>query len=570
MDYMEASLPRGFSPIKVKTFTQQYHTDRNSETPQIFEEPLPSNVETISELPRPAPWRLNLVALSQKHNLYFAAYRQYIHVIIPRGMNRTLPGKPSLIINLPRSDKALKIGGYVNPHAPHLVNHIVVGNLGNKEILLIACDDGDVIGYYTDLIHKSVHSSPRLPERLVHISTLQPFFHENVNLSAWGLAIHEQTRLIAVSSNRREVTVFVHATNSLHESLTNDEEWIETRWESTAHKVEKFPFLSKEHQLKEAALCKDSICRGEGFLQNLRLVINLGDEGHNIPSIAFASDARGMAESIVATDINGNLVIKPFPLFCGWGALVLPMQYFKRTQSAEEALGVPLPRTFGVFYNKGLMAHFDISCSRSDIWPIESNHLEPDNPGLVMEPLRSESMEPTTPGENESTEGSDDLESGEESDDSQSAQDIELIGPTTKSPGTICRNAIKTNPRPLQFRGLDRICYLSFVPELSLVLVATGLGRVALLTITRQEDSFSQYGPVLTFRLDITLPPDGSLEGGCPLMGMAVAPCRDRAFEMGVQRVGTRRWNLILHYMDNMVLTYELSRDEESGGVLIW
>lgn len=37
------------------------------------------------------------------------------------------------------------------------------------------------------------------------------FFHENVGMTAWGLALHEESRLIAVSSNRREVTVFVPA-----------------------------------------------------------------------------------------------------------------------------------------------------------------------------------------------------------------------------------------------------------------------------------------------------------------------------------------------------------------------
>jgi hypothetical protein len=35
------------------------------------------------------------------------------------------------------------------------------------------------------------------------------FFHENVGQSVWGLAIHEQSRLIAVSSNAREVTLFI-------------------------------------------------------------------------------------------------------------------------------------------------------------------------------------------------------------------------------------------------------------------------------------------------------------------------------------------------------------------------
>jgi hypothetical protein len=43
------------------------------------------------------------------------------------------------------------------------------------------------------------------------MSDLGRFFHENVGMTAWGLALHEESRLIAVSSNRREVTVFVPA-----------------------------------------------------------------------------------------------------------------------------------------------------------------------------------------------------------------------------------------------------------------------------------------------------------------------------------------------------------------------
>ena len=37
---------------------------------------------------------------------------------------------------------------------------------------------------------------------------LKRLFHENVGSSAWGLAIHSQSRLIAVSSNLKQVSVF--------------------------------------------------------------------------------------------------------------------------------------------------------------------------------------------------------------------------------------------------------------------------------------------------------------------------------------------------------------------------
>jgi hypothetical protein len=35
----------------------------------------------------------------------------------------------------------------------HAINHIKIGNFGNLEILLVARDDGDVIGYYTHLLN---------------------------------------------------------------------------------------------------------------------------------------------------------------------------------------------------------------------------------------------------------------------------------------------------------------------------------------------------------------------------------------------------------------------------------
>ncbi len=70
----------------------------------------------------------------------------------------------------------------------------------------MACDDGDVIAYYTHLLwmESGLSQGNKLPPN----GTTKPFFHENVGISAWGLAIHDRSRLIAVGSNNREVTVF--------------------------------------------------------------------------------------------------------------------------------------------------------------------------------------------------------------------------------------------------------------------------------------------------------------------------------------------------------------------------
>ena len=89
--------------------------------------------------------------------------------------------------------------GYIDRRKPHAANHIRVGNLGLKEILLIACDDGDVIGYDVATILRTIESSLPPPE---------PIFAVNVGASAWGLAIHTQARLIAVSSNTHKINIF--------------------------------------------------------------------------------------------------------------------------------------------------------------------------------------------------------------------------------------------------------------------------------------------------------------------------------------------------------------------------
>lgn len=73
--------------------------------------------------------------------------------------------------------------GYIDPTSPYAANHILVDDLGDDEILLIACDNGEVIGYRTDLIAhafengKDVNTSGRA-------RILEPFFLQDVGASA--------------------------------------------------------------------------------------------------------------------------------------------------------------------------------------------------------------------------------------------------------------------------------------------------------------------------------------------------------------------------------------------------
>lgn len=86
--------------------------------------------------------------------------------------------------------------------------------LGQDEILLITCDDGDVIGYRTEEIQRVVDRRREASDDEHEILVEEPvrtFLHRNVGASAWGLAIHQEARMIAISANTHKVTVIAYA-----------------------------------------------------------------------------------------------------------------------------------------------------------------------------------------------------------------------------------------------------------------------------------------------------------------------------------------------------------------------
>ena len=153
-------------------------------------------------------------ALSQHYNLLFVACQDQIHIFQPTFPEQKLPKGRAHVFRYGRSGHPGH--GYIDPSKPHAANHILVGDLGSEEILLIACDDGDVIGYKTRCLLPLVegaHSKKHNPT---------PFFKQNVGRSAWGLSIHTESRLIAVSSNTHQILIFAFAlvTATLH-NFTN-------------------------------------------------------------------------------------------------------------------------------------------------------------------------------------------------------------------------------------------------------------------------------------------------------------------------------------------------------------
>lgn len=187
-----------------------------------------------------------------------------------------------------------------------------MGDLGDQEILLLAYDDGDVIAYYTSRIERLL-SRHETHEPRDSISPLKPFFHENAEISAWGLAIHKQSRLIAVGTNKHEVHVFAFGLVDPPRPLDEDSAELPDT-------SELFLRLEKDHKgfvlSNSEALMRELEeygikCKKNPLLlhreRSYRIILMTEYLGDNIPSVAFRNDAAGEAEKIVAIDIRGTL-----------------------------------------------------------------------------------------------------------------------------------------------------------------------------------------------------------------------------------------------------------------------
>jgi hypothetical protein len=102
---------------------------------------------------------------------------------------------------------------------PHSITRLHIDYLGNEEILLVACDDGDVVGWRVSEIYRLVsHIQQQKSKNEDHTygfedaePQIRVFLHRNVGASAWGLAVHREARMIAISANTEQVTVIAFA-----------------------------------------------------------------------------------------------------------------------------------------------------------------------------------------------------------------------------------------------------------------------------------------------------------------------------------------------------------------------
>jgi hypothetical protein len=204
--------------------------------------------------------------------------------------------------------------GYLNPTRPHDINHLTVDSLGTEEVLVTAHDDGDVVCYMMREILRSVQNvqdiaiDPNLPGQSTLRYTIEPrmFYSLNVGKSAWGIALHRQSRKMAISCNRLTITIVNFATTTADsEDQSQDQNEMDLDLE----------------------------------------VIELRQHRYNIPNIAFLNSPRDMeGRWLCSTDLSGEVIIwdlldpaaarygicssSDVGDFIGWGVLCLDEDWF--------------------------------------------------------------------------------------------------------------------------------------------------------------------------------------------------------------------------------------------------
>lgn len=247
-------------------------------------------------------------ALSQHRNLYFVAFLHQVYVYQPT--SSFVGVRPKLILT--PSLKRPSAPGYISEYHPHAINHLVVGDLGHEEILLFATDSGNVCAYRTERIFSAIEQAEEeewaKPEESGN--TVPCFFMDWVERSAWGLAIHKYARLIAVSANTSEITVWAFA-------LTD-------RAESEHKHLETNPSFMNDWIRMSTSAQFQSIGRLEPQQRRSRNIrITLHGHPNNIPCVGFLnSEVDRHGEWLVSTDITNKLFVwriweSPLPVF-GW------------------------------------------------------------------------------------------------------------------------------------------------------------------------------------------------------------------------------------------------------------
>lgn len=339
----------------------------------------------ITAPPPAARWRNNLTALSQREHLFFIAANHLIYVYQPECPYRKLGRGPALIITPDLANPAAR--GYISHGAGgnegHCINHVMVGDLGSQEILLLAIDSGNIVAYHISSIISVIQRSQNNPTTAPTSDTfgLRSFFSRWVYQSAWGLDIHKEGRMIAVSTN---------VPNEFQVGQNDDDDYakivvfafalVETEANSDGDVME---LSYDEWQTWKATGHTSPPKRDQSYIISLT-----GFRGHdyNIPNIQFVKD---MDQSggiwLMSTDIDGSMkmwqiwmancvrswdfnsnetIVRPWLHrdFPGWNVATLDPSIFRYAATKEEFTGKPAGKKLAPYYGfVGKGDSFDLS-----------------------------------------------------------------------------------------------------------------------------------------------------------------------------------------------------------------
>lgn len=216
--------------------------------------------------------------------------------------------------------------------------------------MVCACDDGDVYSYYTSAIVDAIERRKQPDSEETNVADeIHPFLLTNLDSGAWGIAVHKQARLIAISTNAHSVNVLAFAlcndqsiankstpgkSSILRKRDTNNSDWSPSLWTAIPNTVKHHssrptlphffgtldspPFGSSSEPTNEDEQVWPMYSQGpsatdecEAFRdrdQNVRVVLDLHE--NNIPCLAFCNtDDNRSGRFLVSSDIEGCTII---------------------------------------------------------------------------------------------------------------------------------------------------------------------------------------------------------------------------------------------------------------------
>ena len=147
--------------------------------------------------------------------------------------------------------------------------------------------------------------------------------------------------------------------------------------------------------------------------------------------------------------------------------------------------------------------------------------------------------------------------------------------PDSSHSQVLCQQALnqKMPPGFHYLSQMERLNMIAQIPELGVVVIGNQVGRVGILTMTRWEAQ-KQSG----YKIECILPFSSEESKGMrprkPLMGMAVGPVQGHETALPQQSPKMtaehpRRFRLLMTYCDHTILSYEISRPEEDGDLVV-